>query len=233
MIHITGDTHGRIDRFVLNRMNDADWGENDILIICGDFGFIYSNNLVEQDYLDFLAKKPYTICFCDGNHENFPVIEGYPKKKWKGGYTHRIRGNIYHLMRGEVFEIEGKKIFTMGGGYSIDVGQPWREPGRGYWEEEMPSDDEYRNAEQTLREHDNKVDIIITHTAPKSVIIELKRIRQHIKEINSNEDMLTGFFDILKEKVEFKHWYFGHWHADARLGERFTATYRDVYTVDF
>jgi predicted phosphodiesterase len=96
-------------------MNDNTWSENDYLIVCGDFGYIFLNDDREKAFLDYLETKPYTICFVDGNHENFPVIYSYPKELWHGGYIHRIRKNILHLMRGQVFEIEGKKIFTFGG----------------------------------------------------------------------------------------------------------------------
>ena len=41
MLIFTGDTHGDMVRFVENNMNDKDWTENDTLIICGDFGYIF------------------------------------------------------------------------------------------------------------------------------------------------------------------------------------------------
>ena len=120
MIKVTGDTHGDPVRFIENNMGDNEWTSDDYLIVCGDFGFIFRNNEAEREFLDYLETKPYTICFCDGNHENFPAIFSYPKEKWNGGYVHRIRKNILHLMRGQVFEIYGIKVFTMGGAYIID-----------------------------------------------------------------------------------------------------------------
>ena len=72
----------------------------------------------------------------------------YPEEIWNGGRVHRIRPNILHLMRGQVF--------TMGGGYSIDAAM--RIPGRSWWPEEMPSDDEYAEAWTNLAAHGNKID---------------------------------------------------------------------------
>ena len=117
MIRVAGDTHGDPVRFIENNMGDNEWTSDDYLIVCGDFGFIFRNNEAEREFLDYLETKPYTICFCDGNHENFPAIFSYPKEKWNGGYVHRIRKNVLHLMRGQVFEIDGRKVFTMGGAY--------------------------------------------------------------------------------------------------------------------
>ena len=79
MIYITGDTHGEQARFSPAAMPGEDkWGEDDILIICGDFGFLFANDARENAFLDKLSEKPYTICFCDGNHENFNILNSLP-----------------------------------------------------------------------------------------------------------------------------------------------------------
>ena len=51
--------------------------------------------------LNFLAKKPYEVLFCEGNHENFNELFKYPVVEIYGGKAHKIRENIYHLMRGK------------------------------------------------------------------------------------------------------------------------------------
>ncbi len=225
MIYITGDTHGERLRFIEGNMQGEDsWNEQDTLIVCGDFGYIFTNRPDEQDFLDFLAEKSYTICFCDGNHENFTAINSYPVENWNGGSVHRIRKNILHLMRGQVFEIEGKKIFTMGGAYSMD--KYMRREGLSWWSEELPTNDEYRAATQNLRENANKVDIIITHTAPREII------RQMCRQPDSHDAELTGFLEWVMREVSFTHWFFGHWHRDAQIDERFRALWFDVVPVE-
>lgn len=223
MIYITGDTHGAPERFTENSMGDNNWTGDDFLIVCGDFGYIFCDNKSEKDFLDYLETKPYTICFCDGNHENFSAIYAYPKEFWNGGYVHRIRKNILHLMRGQVFEIDGKKVFTMGGAYSID--RYVRKLNLSYWEEEIPSNEEYREATQNLREHNDEVDIVITHTAPREII----RRMGYYPDAHDME--LTGFLEWLMYQVKFKHWYFGHWHMDKPVAEKFTAVFLDVHSV--
>lgn len=224
MIYVTGDTHGDIIRFIENNMEDRDWTENDYLMVCGDFGFVFLDNDEEEKKLDLLESKPYTICFCDGNHENFSKLNSYPKEEWCGGYVHKVRKNIIHLMRGQVFSIDGKKIFTMGGAYSID--RYMRILGESYWEEELPSNDEYKEAVSNLEKNNYSVDLIITHTAPQKAIHLLG------KYPDGHDMELTGFLEWVSRETEYKHWYFGHWHLDRTLDEKTTAVYFDVHRVE-
>lgn len=223
MIYITGDTHGDPCRFIENNMGDNEWTSDDYLIVCGDFGFIFLNDDTERNFLDYLETKPYTICFCDGNHENFPAIFSYPKEKWNGGYVHRIRKNVLHLMRGQVFEIDGRKVFAMGGAYSVD--RYVRKLNFSYWEEEIPNNQEYREATQNLKENNDKVDIIVSHTAPREII------RRMGKYPDARDMELTGFLEWIMYQIEYQHWYFGHWHLDQTFDEKYTAVYFYVHSI--
>lgn len=223
MIKVTGDTHGDPVRFIENNMGDNEWTSDDYLIVCGDFGYVFRKNESEKEFLDYLETKPYTICFCDGNHENFPAIYSYPKEKWNGGYVHRIRKNVLHLMRGQVFEIDGKKVFSMGGAYSID--RYVRKLNFSYWEEEIPNNQEYHEATQNLRENNDEVDIIISHTAPREII------RRMGKYPDAHDMELTGFLEWIMYQIEYQHWYFGHWHLDQTFDEKHTAVYFNVHSI--
>lgn len=233
MIHITGDTHGDYVRFIENNLGDYNWSEDDYLIICGDFGFVFLDSYVERSYLDYMEQKPYTILFCDGNHESFPLLDSYPEEEWHGGRIHRIRDNVFHLMRGQVYEIDGKKIFTMGGAYSID--KEYRKLGYSYWEEELPSKEEYEEATSNLTKHNNKVDIIITHTAPNTAIDLLKDSlsKEDLEKSNSDEgdSELRAFLERIYNEVEFEKWFFGHFHCDRQLNEKLRAVYFDVIDI--
>ena len=65
MIYITGDTHGLVQRFntLKEKYYEDKWTENDYLIICGDFGYIFFNNGPENRFLDELEKSliPYAL----------------------------------------------------------------------------------------------------------------------------------------------------------------------------
>lgn len=224
MIYITGDTHGDRLRFLEENMPGEDrWTKDDYLIICGDFGFVFTGSDSEARVLDLLARKPYTICFCDGNHENFPLLCRYPEEDWHGGRVHRIRQNILHLMRGWVYSIEGRKIFAMGGAYSID--RYMRREGLSWWKEELPSPEEYHRAVKSLEECGKTVDYIVTHTAPREII------RRMGKQPDAHDLELTGFLEWVMYEVDFKGWFFGHWHFDREVGENFRALWFDVVPV--
>ena len=62
MIYVTGDSHG--DYFKFSEIEEKTiLTQYDYVLICGDFGFIFSNSPLEKRLLDELAKKEYTILF--------------------------------------------------------------------------------------------------------------------------------------------------------------------------
>ena len=74
MIYITGDTHGDLSHFKDPKLKRL--GEKDIVIVCGDFGFLWNpNDPKEKRNLEWLKKRKYTICFLDGAHENFDMLD--------------------------------------------------------------------------------------------------------------------------------------------------------------
>ena len=223
MIYVTGDTHAERMHF-LNYRIDPGWTEDDIHIVCGDWGFLLRDNAAEHQFLDLLEQRPCTFCFVDGNHENFPAISRYPEEIWNGGRIHRIRRNIIHLMRGQVFTLQGKKIFTFGGAYSID--RDTRVLNISYWEEELPTPEEYREAVRNLELHGNEVDYILTHTAPREMI------RRMGYNPDPHEMELAGFLEYVMYQVKHRHWYCGHWHMDRDLTDSFTALWYDTRKLE-
>ena len=125
MIYITGDTHGEFQRFSGKRFEA---GEDDYLIICGDFGGVWDRSAEQKYWLDWLAAKPWTTLFLDGNHENYDLLATYPVERWHGGKVQYIRPKLLHLMRGQVFVIDGLRFFVMGGASSHDVSSGILEP---------------------------------------------------------------------------------------------------------
>ena len=60
MVYLTGDTHGELDRFKHGRLR---WlGKRDIVVVLGDFGFVWDGSKEEQKKLDWLRKRPIP-CF--------------------------------------------------------------------------------------------------------------------------------------------------------------------------
>lgn len=222
MIFVTGDLHGDQSRLVYSKW-EKELTKDDYLIVCGDFGFIFDNDYSENCFLDDLEKRPYKLLFVDGNHENFDAIFQYPVEIWNGGKVHRIRNNTFHLMRGQVFEIEGKTFFTMGGAYSID--KYMREQGVSWWNQELPTNEEYEEAITNLKRANMKVDYVITHTMPKEMVLRLG------KYPDAHDMELTGFLEWVMYEVDFRHWYCGHWHEQKDLTENFTILFYDIKMI--
>ena len=210
------------------------WTKEDKLIVTGDFGFVFHGgeaSIAERGKLDELAKKPYEILFVDGNHENFPALETYPEVIRYGAPVRQLRPNIFWLRRGYVYTIEDKTFFVMGGGYSLDKPRRMeyqRICGQPVWfEEEMPSDAEYRRAIQTLQAHSMTVDYILTHTAPQGIIQQVI-----YRPPDPHEAELNRFLDWIYYSVTFKQWYFGHLHEDRNLYDLMIACFEDVHRLE-
>ncbi len=231
MIYVTGDTHGEQGRLLYSEQ-ERRWTADDVIIVCGDWGYLFLDNYSENRFLDDLEQRPYTLCFADGNHENFPAIYSYPEEEWNGGRVHRIRKNIFHLMRGQVFTIQGRTIFTFGGAFSIDRGS--RRLGYSWWEQEIPTAEEMAEGEANLAKCGMQVDYIITHTAPGWIVEQMGYAlpAEDPEDPLANDRALTDYLEKLMMTVGFRHWYFGHWHKDKRITDRFTALWFDTVRLE-
>ena len=113
MVYLTGDTHGDIERFKHGKLR---WlGKRDVVIVLGDFGFVWDGSKEEQKKLDWLRKRPYTLLFLDGAHENYDLLAQYPEEELFGGKVQALGGNVYHVCRGSVLTLEEKKYLCFGG----------------------------------------------------------------------------------------------------------------------
>ena len=220
MIFVTGDMHG--DYKIFKQPFYKKIKKSDTLVICGDFGFIWTGDKNEKSVLDKLAKKNYTICFVDGTHENFDLLAKYPVVEFCGGLAHKIRENIYHLMRGQIFEIEGEKIFAMGGGESPDI--DIRFENNTWSKAEIPNSDEMKDGIRNLEAEKFEVDFIVTHEPPQKIkaFLNLKD-----KE-NVRFTGLNSYFEEINGSCKFTRWYFGSIHEDKLVSPSHIAVYRNL-----
>ena len=235
MIYITGDLHGaqNLYRFDSKHFSIGDFlTKNDYLIILGDFGIPWSNDLLsyEFDYelkkLKWLNDRPFTTIFIDGNHENFENLNNFEIIEKFGAKVHKLDDSIYHLIRGNIYIIENKKFFVFGGGLSIDKSH--RIPYYSWWPEELPSKKEMDYALNILEENNYKVDYILTHTICKQLLLKLfdKDVIYSIK------DPLEDFLDIIHDKVIFNKWFFGHFHIDKIIDNKYYALYENIIQLN-
>lgn len=253
MIYITGDCHADWARkFSTDAFPEQkEMTRDDFVIVCGDFG-IWHDTKTEKWWLNWLEDKPFTLCFVDGNHENFDRLYSneFEVIDFYGGKAHKIRENVYHLMRGYIFDICGKQIFAFGGASSHDIQDgildrenfssdeefkktvnDWYLKDKwfrinhiSWWVQEMPSQEEMDFGLQTLANNGNKVDYIISHCCPQEIV-----------SIFSNgsykSDKLTGYFNDVKNTVDFDKWFFGHYHDNMQILGNFYLLYEQIVRV--
>ena len=224
MIFVTGDTHIPIDISKLSSKNfpiQKELTKDDFVMICGDFGGVWDNSSEEMYWRKWLENKNFTTLFVDGNHENHPLLNSFETVELFGGKAHKISESVYHLMRGQIYTIGDKKFFTLGGAESHDRG--FRIENRSWWKEEIPSPDELNDATRNLQNTNFDVDFVITHCAPTSV--------QLLLSPDYRPDALTNYLDEIYAKLTFKKWYFGHYHVDKAIDNKFRAIYYDILEI--
>ena len=252
MIYITGDTHGEFQRFSNKQLRRQGpiISEKDYLIICGDFGLCWAKDSTFDYHCKYFKNKNFTILWVQGNHENYDMLQEFPTEEWHGGMVrHIVHNKVILLERGQIFDIEGKKFFTFGGAASHDVQGgilnredpefqqkkkraikqylPYRIEHESWWKEELPSEEEMEEGRRNLAAHDYKVDYVITHCCATKVQNELDKGPGHL----FLPDVLTDYFQELEEKLQYGHWYFGHYHMDWQLDEKHTVVYRGIEEV--
>ena len=254
MIYVTGDCHADFRKFGSKRFKaQKEMTREDFVIVCGDFGGVWKDDERERYWLDWLAQKPFTLLFVDGNHENFDRLCGgeFPEVDFHGGRAHRIRENIYHLIRGNVFSLCGKTFFAFGGAASHDIadgildrsdfaserafkmtcrnmlraGKLFRVNHLSWWAEELPSREEMERGRRSLREHGNRVDYVISHCLPHT---------QAALFLGAEADCLSTYFDdLLQNGLQMQKWYCGHYHVDRQLMNRFHVLHDDIIRIEY
>ena len=220
LIYVTGDTHGELDRLSPSRLRFMK--EGDTLIVCGDFGFIWDNSKREQKIIRQLGKRKYNICFIDGTHENFSLLNDYEVSEWNGGKVHKIYDNLYHLMRGQVYNIDSKLVFAMGGGESPDIDIRTEE--NGWSKDEIPTQDELAEGAANLEKHKFKVDYVITHEPPTRI----KGFLQLKDYDNLRVTALNAYFGELSNNCKFTRWFFGSMHIDKYISSTHIAVFKNI-----
>lgn len=252
-VYITGDCHANFHKFKTKHFPEQkEMTRNDFVIICGDFGGVWYDSSDERYWLDWLNEKNFTTLFVDGNHENFDRLCGneFDVVDFHGGKAHKIRDNIYHLMRGHIFDICGKSFFAFGGASSHDINDGILEPGDyrdtkeliqtynrltqagkmlrinhlSWWREEMPSDLEMDFGLQTLQENNNKIDFIVSHCCPQEIASTFSHGLYQ-------PDKLTLYFNKIAEQTKFQKWYFGHYHNDEAISDKFIMLYNQITRI--
>lgn len=233
MVYITGDKHREFSSIV-------EWSkehQGDELIILGDAGINYYGGIVdclEKGGIDGnggLNGLGITLFCIHGNHENRPEnISGYKYKEHRGGRVmyEEAFPNILFAVDGEVYDFDGMKSIVIGGAYSVDKeirilsGNKW-------WADEQPSDEIKIQVEKKLVSLGWNVDLVLTHTCPTD--FEPKHLFMRGVDQSLVDKSTERWLQMLKDRMKFKKWYFGHFHGDecGKIGgQRYQMLFRSI-----
>lgn len=254
-LFITGDCHGDFRRFTKKqcRKSPLEIDENDYVIVCGDLGLIWRKDKTFEYNLDWLSRLRFTLLWVQGNHENYDMIAEYPVEIWNGGKVrHIVQNKIILLERGQVFTIGKHTFFTFGGASSHDVqggildaedpcydvlrveairaGLPYRVIGKTWWKQELPSEEEMQEGLANLKKVGYQVDYVISHCASNSIQdkLEIYYTGLGFSTNTYSTDVLTDYFEELEQKLQYKHWFCGHYHVDTCIDDKHTILYEKI-----
>ena len=196
---IVGDVHAQF--YMLKEIIDYahKHDEVDKCIVCGDYG-IWNDFKTDSIPKKYNMDYGIPVYFCDGNHENHAELDKYER-----GKIHQLTDWLYFCAFGSVLDIDGYKFLFCGGADSID--KQLRKPFVSWWPTECITleDLDYLPAE--------KIDVVISHTAPTEVC-DLLIGKCELASGGKSLDPSCAYLDRVLHKYIPKQWYFGHWHYE-------------------
>ena len=149
-------------------------------------------------------------------------------------------------MRGQVFQLCGKKFFVFGGAKSHDIEGgildpeapdfkkkkkeldkewlPYRVNHISWWKEEMASNEEMEEGLRNLSQYNNEVDFIISHCCATST-------QAQFVDKTFSADSMTDYLELVKQRVNFKKWFFGHYHDNKNIGPKEILIYEQIIRI--
>lgn len=200
MLRIIGDVHQEYNRYA-KIVRNCDWS-----VQLGDFGFYYTNPILN-------SIDPYHHRFFGGNHDNYDIYQLTPRSLGDFG----------------VEQIGGVKFFYIRGGFSIDwvwrVQEEQRFGLKTWWKEEQLSWDKMNECLDLYQRAEP--DIVITHTAPKSIADKIGDPNFLARMGFDAATFTTNTQELLESCLQVhqpKSWFFGHFHqtwAEEYMGTKF------------
>ncbi len=216
-VYVTGDTHGRFKRVkaFCGRMGLT---TDDVVVILGDAGLNYYLGPRDRRGKHDLGRLPPTFLCIHGNHEERPEnVPGYHLASAFGGqvWVEDEFPNILFARDGEVYELAGMRCVAIGGAYSVDK-QIRLERGWSWFASEQPDDAAKRRVEAKLTELGWDVDVVLSHTVPRS----FEPVEAFIDGVDeSTVDTSTeDWLQMVEDRLAYRRWYAGHYHVEKRVG---------------
>lgn len=216
-VYVTGDTHGNFD-WLPGWCEDYATTKNDLLIIMGDAGFMYyGQDKAREKYIKKAVEDcPITVLCVRGNHESRPThykdmvfvtLETDPIIP-SGYYYEAAYPSIWYVADGSTFNINEHRCLFVGGAYSVDKEYRQMMGWRWFPDEELDMDEMLNIMDKVDHQ---RFDFVFTHTCPEDwqpydlflSMVDQSKVSKRMEQ----------FFTDMSNIIDFKHWFFGHFHA--------------------
>lgn len=249
-IYITGDIHSNSNDIQLVMDQILNPSSDDYIIICGDAGLEYGNHVMGS-CKKRMKKFPGTWIVMRGNHDN---------RYWRN-HTHWIKNgmcqcpndgwkineldylvqekypNIWYVMdEGGIYNIDGFNFLFIPGAYSVDKFYRLNTNLSYELEEQLTYLEIIRlmNEIQDFTLSGYNIDYVISHTAP----LKLEPHFRHLflscvsqKEVDkSTEKALDQIAEMVEPEI--KDWFFGHFHDDMDILDKYHMLFNKVYRIE-
>lgn len=238
---VTGDLHGRLDRFFNLHYK---YNTQETAIIClGDCGFNFWLNNKDYKMKQQAKELGFTFYCVRGNHEARPQSLSCMTIK----YDEEIAGMVYYepefpniryLLDGGEYNIDGYTTLVIGGAYSVDKWYRLLRNGyteennnpkaTGWWADEQLSMEEM--AEIAKRVQGRYFDLILTHTCPAS--IEPVDLFLPMIDQSKVDKSMERFLERILNITSYNVWLFGHFHHDRLERPHIEQFYTDIEELD-
>lgn len=215
-VFITGDKHANFSRLE-QYLNFAEVRSDDIVIILGDVSCNYFDDERDNIAKEKLAKYPCEFLCIHGNHEMRPWENSNNyKKKWNNGevYVENCYPNILYAVDGSIFNVSGENYIALGGAYSVDEFY-LLERGYRWFGDEQPTEEIKKHCEMQLEKCQWKVDYVLSHTSPFSIMPRECFLEAIDKNTVDNSTEL--WLDSIEKRLNYKKWYCGHFHVEKKI----------------
>ena len=189
------------------------------MILLGDVGANYFLDERDIKTKEALALCPITFLCIHGNHEERPKnISSYKQiisdKLNAPCYIEPEYPSILFPKDGIIY-LNKYRCLVLGGAYSVDK---WyrRMNGLTWFPDEQMSIKE-QNRILSLLDRENRFDYIFSHTCPSWFVP--KHLFLGCVDQNSVDKTMEYFLQEVYNKIEFKEWFFGHYHSDESNGK--------------
>lgn len=216
-ILFVGDTHMNHHGSIHAANRWADLAKVDVILQVGDFGYTFSDDLLEA-----VAAAPCPWWFIRGNHDDTDwlraAIESHGRRRWPDTppSVNKVAENLYWIEDGAILNLGGTRIACIGGAASID--KEYRIEGESWWPDEGVNEHSLERLGLEVG-FTGPVDLLVTHDIPNSLVdlglVDYMLLEQNIyfKRDHAMSQVSRGRLQLAYENCQPLVVIHGHYHV--------------------